>query len=479
MLDTLAFGTDGWRDRIGERFTVANVRRAAQATADGLRRAGEARVVVAHDTRFGGPMFARAAAETLAGNGLTVLLHEGPLPTPALSFAVRQLGAGAGVMLTASHNPPLWNGFKLKGPYGGSATQEMYASVARATAELRPEDAAAFDATRHEVERFEIREAYFAHLAGQLDLDVLRSLQGTLVHDAMGGAAGGWIREFARYARLRVTVEQIRGRPDPLFYGSHPEPIPAHMGPLAQRMRRGDALLGVATDGDGDRLAGILPGGRALNSHEIFALLLDRAHRTGARGRVVKTVTVSRLIERLAERRGLAVVETPVGFKHLVNEMLAGDVLIAGEESGGIGLPDHLLERDGIANTLFLLSVAAEGRVADGEAAGGVLATRLDALQEEAEWQHAYDRADLALTDEEMVRVEAALGSAPTSLDGRAVTGVERRDGVKLNLSGKAWLLVRASGTEPLVRIYCEAQSEREVAELLRAGTSWATGRAA
>jgi len=475
-MDELRFGTDGWRDRIGERFTTANVRRAAHATAGWLAGAGAGRVVVAHDTRFGGPMFARAAADTLAANGLEVHLAQGPLPTPVLSFAVRHLGADAGVMLTASHNPPAWNGYKLKGAYGGTATQDAYREVAARVAQVRPEDVPDAGPDAPAPHPLDVRDAYFAHLATLLDLDTLRSLRGRLVHDAMGGAAAGWMAGFARHAGLALEVEELRAEPDPMFHGAHPEPIPAHMGPALERMARGDALLGIATDGDGDRLAAVLPGGRPVNSHEIFALLLDQRLRAGARGRVVKTVTVARLVERIAAARGVPVTETPVGFKWLVDEMLRGGVLIAGEESGGIGVPEHLPERDGIANGFLLLQALAEAgaeeraaiRGDDAADEGGPLAARLEALQREAAWRHHYDRADLPLRDDAALqRVMDALSADPERFAGRDVVTVERRDGVKLNLAGRAWLLIRASGTEPLLRLYCEAQSPEEVRGLL------------
>jgi len=471
VMDDLRFGTDGWRDRIGERFTTANVRRAAQATADHLRERGGTRVAVAHDPRFGGPMFARAAAETLVANGLEVLLAEGPLPTPVLSFAVVHLGLDAGVMLTASHNPPAWNGFKLKGPYGGTATDAVYRDVAARTRRIDPHDVAKGDPDAT-FAPLEVREAYFDRLAELLDLDALRGITGTVVHDAMGGAAAGWLAGFARHAGLDVRVEGVRDVPDALFHGGAPEPVPRLMGPLLERMGRGDALLGIATDGDGDRVAAALPGGRALNPHEVFALLLDRRARAGGRGRVVKTVTVARLVERIATARGFEVVETPVGFKWLVEELRAGDVLIAGEESGGIGVPEHLPERDAILNGWLLIEAwaTAPERAAEvrGAVPGGPLAARLAALEREAEWRHHYDRRDLDLGDETaQARAVAALDDDPDRFADRDVTSVERRDGVKLNLDGKAWLLVRASGTEPVLRLYAEAQSAEEVAALL------------
>lgn len=483
-MDELRFGTDGWRDRIGERFTVDNVRRAAQATADEVRARGGSAVVVAHDTRFGGAMFAQAAAETLAANGLTVHLAEGSLPTPVLSFAVKHLGADAGVMLTASHNPPEWNGFKLKGSYGGTATQDVYRAVAARVASVgqaQVRTSSGPDDRAGTIVPLDVRDAYYDALAAFLDMDTLRQVDGRLVHDAMGGAAAGWMTGFARHAGLPIEVEEVRSVPDPMFYGAHPEPIPVHMGPLIRALETVDAnarevVVGVATDGDGDRLGAVLPGGRPVNSHEILTLLLDRRDRDGARGRVVKTFTVARLVERLATLRGHEVVETPVGFKWLVDEMLKGDVLIAGEESGGIGVPDHLPERDGIANGFLLLQAAASALREDGPTTteGGPLALRLEALQREADWRHAYDRVDLRLSGEAAQRrVSDALRVDPDRFAGRTVTTVERLDGVKMNLEGHAWVLVRPSGTEPLLRLYCEASSPTEVAEILAAAETF------
>lgn len=461
--DELVFGTDGWRDVIAERFTVANVGRAAQAYADHLAATGGKKVVVGHDTRFLGDRFAQHVARVLAANGLEVYLSHAYLPTPALSFAVRHLAADGGVMLTASHNPSIWNGFKLKGDYGGSASDAAYRSVANLTRDVGVADVARFDGARHSVERVDIREAYFGALAQLVDLDVLARAGAPLLHDAMGGAAAGWLAGFFRYVGLEDAVVEMRGRPDPLFYGVHPEPIAANLAATVERMT-GPAsvpLFAVATDGDGDRLGVVLPGGEFFNSHQIFAVLLDELQSAGGRGTVVKTFTVSRVVERLAASRGLQVLETKVGFKYVADAMLRGDVLIGGEESGGIGVSAHLPERDGLANALLLLQAVA----ADGTS----LAQRFAAIEREVGWRHAYDRLDLKLkSSQQMERALAAVEDVP-ELAGRRVTSVERLDGVKLNLEGDAWLLVRASGTEPLLRIYCEAPDLQSVAATLEA----------
>ncbi|HEX7002916.1 MAG TPA: phosphoglucomutase/phosphomannomutase family protein [Trueperaceae bacterium] len=465
-MDRLEFGTDGWRDVIADRFTYRNVARCAQAYADHLAATGGESVVVGFDTRFGGEHFARLAAEVLAANGLTALLSTTFVPTPALSFAVRHFGAAGGVMLTASHNPPQYNGLKLKGAYGGTATDDIYRDVAARVADV-DESRVRRSGGSGRIEPVDLRPAYFEQLAGLVDLGLLRGLRGKLVHDSMGGAAGGWLSGFVRFADLPLEVEPLRKRPDPLFHGVNPEPLPPNLAPAIARAREEKDLLFVAaTDGDGDRLGVVLPGGHFFNSHQIFAVLLDLMQQRGEVGTVVKTFTVSRLIERLARRRGLDVIETPVGFKHIVERMLEGDVLVGGEESGGIGVAGHIPERDGIANTLLLLEALVRS--------GDTLAQRFAELEKEAQWLHAYDRADLRLEERRVTEaVMAALSDPPATIAGRPLVSVERRDGVKLNLGEDAWLLVRASGTEPLLRVYAEAPSPREVQRLLQEAKSF------
>jgi phosphomannomutase len=461
-MDTLVFGTDGWRDIIGDRFTLANVSRAAQAYADYLHAQGTPSAVVGHDTRFNGALFAWRVAEVLAANDIRVSLSASYVPTPALSFAVKHYGVGGGVMLTASHNPPAYNGFKLKGPYGGGATDAIYRDVSARVAAIHPDEVRVFESEKHAFETFDIRTAYYAALAELVDLELLRTFTGTLVHDAMGGAGCGWLTGFTAYAELPLRVQELRGEPTPLFYGVNPEPLPQHLEPTLELMRTSKAVFATATDGDGDRLGLVLPGGTFFNSHQLLVLLLSVLHDKGGAGCVVKTFTTSRLVERLARRRGLEVAETPVGFKYIVDAMLSGDVLIGGEESGGIGVRGHIPERDGLANTLLVL----EAVIRSGKSVSELFA----ALEAEADWHHAYDRLDLHLSGNALKdAVLASLADPLETFAGRTVETVETLDGVKLNLSGKAWLLFRASGTEPVLRIYCEAQSATEVRGILAA----------
>jgi phosphomannomutase len=471
----LVFGTDGWRAVIADGFTVARVRRAAHGYAQHLlERVGPGLVLIGHDTRFGGPLFARTVAEVLVAAGHEVALHSGPLPTPVLSFAVAHLGALGGVMLTASHNPPAYHGVKLKGAYGGTADGATYAAVAAHANAVRDDDVVY--RPLDDVPAFDVREAYYSRLASLLDLDALRSWRGTLVHDAMHGSAAGWIEGFARWAELGARVVTMRAQSDPLFGGGLPEPMPEHLSGLVERLSDADPALtlGVATDGDGDRLGVVAGGGPALTSHQVLALLLDHLERRGGRGRVVHTVTVSRLVPRLALARGLEVVERKVGFKYLVEELRRGDVLIAGEESGGFAVDGHVPERDGVLSALLVLeALAMRGAASGGAASGGAdsrgdLLERFAELERETDWRHAYDRRDLRVPTQDAVgAVMAALAEAPEHFAGHEVRHVERLDGVRLDLGDDRWILFRASGTEPVLRLYCEAPDDDAVRSTL------------
>lgn len=467
----IAFGTDGWRDVIGFGFHAGNLSRVSRAYAEHLTAEGADLVVIGWDTRFNGALFARFVAEIMSASGLDVLVSESPLPTPALSFAVRHHGAGGGVMLTASHNPPEYQGFKIKGPYGGTATTEIYRSVASRLGTGTTADAPIEVRGRGAIGPLRIRTAYFDALASLVDVNALRGLDGAIVHDAMGGAGAGWLAGFVAHVGLGLRVSTLRDRPDPYFYGVNPEPLPANLAPTMKRMRRSDAHFATATDGDGDRLGIVLPGGEFFNSHQIFAVLLDLMSARGATGEVVKTFTVSRVIERLAASRGLTVRETPVGFKHIVDAFLAGNVLIGGEESGGIGVAGHIPERDGVANSLLLLEAMARR--------GASLAEIFADIEREVGWRHAYERLDLELAgDGRKEALMADLAHPPASFAGRGVASVELLDGIKLNLEDDAWLLFRASGTEPVLRIYCEAASTTEVRRILGEAERFARGDA-
>lgn len=455
------FGTDGWRDIIAQDFTHANVRVVACAHAQALREQGGQKVVVGFDTRFQGAAFARVVADTMAAQGMNVLLAEDYLPTPALSFAVTHYHADAGVMITASHNPPAYSGYKVKGPYGGTATPDVIRQIELALEHPRNETA-----QPGTVSSFDIREAYYHQLDAQLDLERLRSYRGKLVHDPMGGAGCGWLAGYVQHAGLSVTFEEVHGRPDPMFHGLNPEPIPQNLTELMALMKdQSPDTLAVITDGDADRVGAVTAGGQFFNSHKIYAVLLRHLYQRGLRGRVIKTVSGSRVLELLAQRLELPLLETPVGFKYITDEFLRGQddpaqaVLIGGEESGGFASLGHIPERDGLLNSLLLLeAVATSGRTLDEQFSD------IEAL---VGFRHEYDRRDLHLpANFDKAALMEEVGTYQ-EVAGHRVEGNNSIDGVKLYLQDGASVMFRASGTEPVVRVYVEAQSAEAVQSIL------------
>ncbi|GGK39845.1 phosphohexose mutase [Deinococcus malanensis] len=458
----IKFGTDGWRDIIADGFTYENVRKVARAHAQYLRSQGGQEVIIGYDTRFQSQNFARVAAHAFASCGLNVQLSDTFIPTPALSFAVWNRGAAGGAMITASHNPPEYNGYKLKGPYGGSATP----AIVRAVEEVLESEAAS-DTQSGQISPLDVRQAYYTHLDTLLDLDTLRSYPGVLYHDAMGGAGAGWLEGYVRHAGLPVEVRSVHGNPSPLFYGVNPEPIPQNLAALMDLLQGEQGLtFGVATDGDADRLGAVTSGGHFFNSHQIFAVLLQHLHAQGGRGRVVKTVSTSQVVERLASILGLEVLETPIGFKYIADAFLEGEddrdkrVLIGGEESGGLGVAGHIPERDGLLISLLLLEAVAKS----GQGPRELFAE----IERRVDYQHHYDRVDL-LVDRHFDKVGALERAGHwTTVAGHTVKGVNARDGVKLLLEGDAWLLLRASGTEPVLRVYVEAPTAKAQQAILQ-----------
>jgi phosphomannomutase len=317
-----------------------------------------------------------------------------------------------------------------------------------------------FDSKRHTVESFDIRHSYYDVLTKLVDVKQMENVQGEIIHEAMGGAGTGWLSGFFQYAKLNKPITDLHAQPDPMFYGVNPEPIHQNLKEAMTYMQNKTQGIVLATDGDADRLGAVLPGGQFFNSHQIFAVLMKVLDQKGVKGKVVKTFTVSRVVERLAAQLGYEVQETPVGFKYIVDAMLEGQVAIGGEESGGIGVAGHIPERDGLANSLLLLEAMAQSGKGMGE-----LFTE---IEDSVGWKHAYDRLDLHLRGNELKdAVLQSLKNPPSQIGKRKVESVERLDGIKLNLSGNAWLMFRASGTEPVLRIYCEAASKIEVSDIL------------
>jgi phosphomannomutase len=459
---TIRFGTDGWRAVIADDFTTANVAKVAQAHAQFLKKQAKSpRVVIGYDTRFAGRLFAQKTAQVMAVNGVEVFLIQQFVPTPVLSHAVVNLAATGGVMITASHNPAQYNGYKIKGAYGGSATPRIVQAIEQELEQLEP--ILAFQTDQYPIHAHDPDEAYFRSISALLDLEVLRGYKGNFYHDSMGGSGATYIQRFMQFTNLPVQVKPLRFQPDPLFYGVNPEPIAQNAIELTALMKLETNGFAVLTDGDADRVGAVLSGGQLFNSHQIFCVLLCHLYNKGLRGKVVKTFSSTQLIELLCKTRNLEVVETPIGFKYITDAMLESQVLLGGEESGGFGVQGHLPERDGILNSLLLLEAVAMQ--------GLDLAQIFAEIEKEVGLTHAYDRIDLYLKNPLGVQELRQSFESQTVFAGQGIVTKQFLDGVKLILEDSAWLLFRASGTEPVLRIYAEAQDQPRLQALLEAAT--------
>ncbi len=474
------FGTDGWRAVISDTFTFHNLRLVTQAIADAIgsgdwhvaspseRSVDPRKVVVGFDTRFLSDRYAAEVARVLAANGYTVYISQADAPTPAISYAVRHLGAVAGVVITASHNAPRYNGVKLKAAYGGSALPEQSRRVEIYLNDNeergRGPNMMEWEQARRAglIERFNPIPAYYDHLRTLINFDRIAERPPRVVVDSMHGSGREVIRGILK--GTGCEVHEIRGEMNPGFGGTHPEPIARNLGALAGAIGTGLGELGLATDGDADRIGAMDGRGRFVNPHRIMALALRYlVEERDWRGPVVRTVSTTRMIDRLAERYGLPVYETPVGFNHIADYMLKEDVLIGGEESGGISFKGHIPEGDGILIGLLLVEMVA--------AAGTSLADLVSDLLKEAGPAY-YERRDMRLSHPvaKAKMAQRLLDDAPQHIGGQAVSEILTTDGIKYVLADDSWLLIRPSGTEPVLRVYAEGRSPEMVDALLEFG---------
>ena len=480
------FGTDGWRGVISDTFTFHNLRRISQAIADAVAseewlngvtsgpKPDTKRMVVGFDTRFLSDRYAAEAARVLAANGYKVYLTTADVPTPSVSYTVRHLGAIAGIMITASHNAPRYNGVKLKAAQGYSAAREQCRRVEVYLSDNesrgRGPNLMDFEQARTEglIERINPTPAYYDHLRQLIDFDKIADNPQHIVVDSMYGSGRGQIRGILQGTGCEVF--EVRGEMNPGFGGIHPEPIGHYLGALAGAIAAGHGQLGLATDGDADRLGAMDGRGQFVDPHRIMALSLKYLfEKRGFRGKVVKTVSTTQMINRLAEKYGLEVIETPVGFNYIAEWMLQDDILIGGEESGGISFKGHIPEGDGILMGLLLTEMVAES--------GAPLDEMVADLLAEVGPAH-YKRVDLRLArpivKEQMVKQLAE--DAPSSIGGVEISSVNTMDGAKYLLADDSWLLIRPSGTEPVLRVYAEARDPEQVSRLLKFGQSVAEG---
>jgi phosphomannomutase len=475
------FGTDGWRAVISDTFTFGNLRIVTQAIADAVMsehwdKSGNGnhaapdprKFVVGFDTRFLSDRFAGEVARVLAANGFTVLLAQSDAPTPTISYAVKHHNAIAGAMITASHNAPRYNGLKLKAAFGGSALPEQCRRVevyiVDNEAQARGPNLMDYNKARQAnlIQKFNPLPAYFDHLRTLIRTDIIADNPQRFVVDAMYGSGRGVIKSFLQGTGCEIA--EIRGEMNPGFGGVHPEPISKYLGALASAVSSGMGNFGVVTDGDADRIGAMDERGSFVDPHKIMALALKYlVEKRGWSGAVVRTVSTTRMVDRLANRYGLTLYETPVGFNHIADYMMSEDVLIGGEESGGISFKGHIPEGDGPIMGLLLVEMIAES--------GKTLHELVEDLLNDV-GPAFYERRDLRLSRPvaKAEMTEFLMNQAPTEIGSEKVSEVGQRDGVKYIMVDDSWLLIRPSGTEPVLRVYAEGRTQEMVKALLGYG---------
>lgn len=473
-INPIKFGTDGWRGIIAADFTFERVLQVAPlaalvlAEAYGTTAANPRSVIVGYDRRFLADTFARAAAEAIQAAGFDVQLADGYAPTPAFSWAAKATGALGAIVMTASHNPAEYLGLKIKGAFGGSVSKDITRQVEARLDEALP---AAVPGTLTE---FDPWESYCQGLQAKVDVAPIRAAIAAgrlaVIADVMHGAAATGLERL-----LGIEIQELNGERDPLFGGHPPEPLPKYAPRLFEAIKTDaranpDRLrVGLIFDGDSDRIAAVDGAGNFLSSQVLIPILIDHlATNKGRQGEVVKTLSGSDFIPRIAESYGLPVFETPVGYKYIADRMLGTRVLIGGEESGGIGYGDHIPERDALFSALLVLEAAI--------AADRDLGATYAALRQKIGFDAAYDRIDLPLASQaNKEKLMQLLAERPLeSVNGKAVKSYQDIDGYKFRLEDNSWLMVRFSGTEPLLRLYCEAADSLQVRQTLDWAKAWA-----
>jgi phosphomannomutase len=465
MTQSIKFGTDGWRAVIADDYTFENLEKVALATANYFRRHKKIRngLVIGYDARFMSREFAEKSAEVIANAGITVKLADSIVTTPMISLLTKLEHAAGGVVITASHNPSKWNGFKIKGDFGGPAHPEMISVVEKELARVMKRKRLspgkftfAQLAAKKKIVPISMRQRYFDDLATKIDVGKIKAAGTRILYDVMYGAGQSALHS------LLPDVTLIHETFNPSFGGVNPEPLAHNLSELMQRMKGGAFDIGIATDGDADRIGAVDELGNFVDSHRIFSLLLKYlVEQKGLTGEVVKSFSVTEMVDRQCAKYNLTMHETAIGFKHICRMMTERDVLIGGEESGGLGVKGHLPERDGIYLGLLLAEVMA--------VRGKPLSALVQELMDEF-GQHEFHRVDLHVTEREKTAIIKKYKRGVKAIAGFPVTGRKDTDGFKFFVEN-GWVLVRASGTEPLIRFYAEAESREKVDALLAAAT--------
>lgn len=465
MPTSIKFGTDGWRAVIGEEYTFANVRIVTQAVAEYLKQENLASrgLVVGFDTRFGSERFASAAAEVLAANGIHVYLTQKATPTPVISYAILDKQAGGAAIITASHNPGSDNGYKYKPEYAGSASPEVIGKLEAHLGATEVKRIELKDAERQGlVERFDGTPAYIKQVSGLVDLEQIKRAGLTIIVDSMYGAGAGYYPQMLDGGSTKIIP--INAERNPIFPGIRaPEPIDPNLTKLKKVVKESGADVGIAFDGDADRVGLVDEKGRFINQLQVFGLLAYYLLEVrGWRGPIVKSLSTTSMVDRLGEQYKVAVHQTPVGFKHIGPKMIEEKAIIGGEESGGFGFANHIPERDGVLAGLFLIDFMLKRNKTPSE----LLQELFDKVG-----PHYYDRLDMTYPADQRPQIMQRVADArPETLADQKVTNISTEGGYKYTLEDGSWLLIRFSGTEPLLRVYTETHSAEVVQQMLSEG---------
>ncbi len=464
-MQQIKFGTDGWRAVIADDYTFANLEKVALATARYFKNHKKIKngIVIGYDARFMSREFAEKSAEVMANTGVKVKLANSIVSTPMISLLTKMENAAGGIVITASHNPPKYNGFKIKGDFGGPAHPEMIAKVEKELAKVMkmkklPSAKHTFTqlVEKGKITYIGMKQRYLDDLATKIDLDLIRCSDMRILYDTMYGAGQGVLD------MVMPDVKQLHEVYNPSFGGTNPEPLAQNLLELSRKVKSGGYHIGIATDGDADRIGAVDENGDFVDSHRIFCLLLKYlVEQKGMTGEVVKSFSVTQMVDKICAKYGLKMHETAIGFKHICRMMTECDVLIGGEESGGLGVKGHIPERDGIFLGLMLCEMMAVRKMS--------LSLLVAELMAEF-GQHEFKRIDLHVTEKEKSAIIQKYKKGVKEIAGYVVTGRKDTDGNKFFVDG-GWVLVRASGTEPLIRFYAEAESMAKVDALLESAT--------
>lgn len=459
------FGTDGWRGLIADDFTFENVRIVAQACADYFNREFKAprRIIVGYDTRFSSDKFAQAVAEVLGANEIKTYLSDRPSPTPTTSYNIRSLGLSGGLIITASHNPGRFSGIKIKTPHGSPADETVTHKIEALLRKNKLRTLSLEEAIKaKKIEMINPMPRYIDAVRKYLDLDLLKNCDLKVTAEVMHGAGNSYYEDVLKGTKIKLDI--INAEPNPTFDGLKPEPLPHNMPKLMEIMKRGRHDIGVATDGDADRVSAVAPGGRFITPGEIMCLIaLHFIENRRWRGALVKNIAGPMLMNKIAKHYNLKFFETPVGFKHIAKLMQRENVLVGGEESGGIGVKNYIPERDGILTGLLLVEMMQQERKP-------ILALLDD--MEKRFGKFRFHRQDVEISPKTREKVINGLfaklqGKGSKRIFKRKISEINTRDGLKFIFEDESWLLIRPSGTEPLLRVYSEAHSDKEANGLI------------